>query len=221
MRPVRAISSNMNPSPSPPFGLFWTIAIPEDGIDVDLRAGRATMAATDVPIYDYENEGVPIRRRSRYAGIRVVQSHVERRERAAPYPEHRPHLRRLCRRIRPQLARWSGPRPSAIWCSPRSAVVVFRLIRRDRPRARMGRSSHRAVVNPRLRLVANSPGQSRDRSLGKLAALRRGFPLSARGETNSPSVSPVGSSVSVRPTDRPGTCPRSIRSAAWSKARAS
>ena len=47
----------MNPSLSPPLGLFWTIAIPEDGIDVNLGAGRATMEATDVPIFDYGDEG--------------------------------------------------------------------------------------------------------------------------------------------------------------------
>ena len=44
---------DLNPSPSPPFGLFWTIAIPDDGIDVHLGAGRASMAADDVPIHDY------------------------------------------------------------------------------------------------------------------------------------------------------------------------
>jgi hypothetical protein len=46
----------MNPSLSPPLGLFWTIAIPEDGIDINLGAGRASMEASDVPIYDYGNE---------------------------------------------------------------------------------------------------------------------------------------------------------------------
>ena len=45
---------DLNPSPSPPFGLFWTIAIPGDGIDVNLGAGRASMEADDVPIHDYE-----------------------------------------------------------------------------------------------------------------------------------------------------------------------
>ena len=44
---------DLNPSPSPPFGLFWTIAIPGDGIDVNLGAGRASMEADDVPIHDY------------------------------------------------------------------------------------------------------------------------------------------------------------------------
>jgi hypothetical protein len=44
---------DLNPSQSPPFGLFWTIAIDGDGIDVNLGAGRASMEATDVPIFDY------------------------------------------------------------------------------------------------------------------------------------------------------------------------
>jgi hypothetical protein len=44
---------DLNPSPSPPFGLFWTIAIPGDGIDVNPGAGRATMEAANVPIIDY------------------------------------------------------------------------------------------------------------------------------------------------------------------------
>jgi hypothetical protein len=44
---------DMNPSLSPPFGLFWTIAIPPGGISFNLSAGRASMVADDVPIYDY------------------------------------------------------------------------------------------------------------------------------------------------------------------------
>jgi hypothetical protein len=44
---------DMNPSLSPPFGLFWTLAIPPDGISINLRDGRASMVARDVPIYDY------------------------------------------------------------------------------------------------------------------------------------------------------------------------
>jgi hypothetical protein len=44
---------DLNPSLSPPLGLFWTIAIPGDGIDVNLGAGRASMQASDVPIFDY------------------------------------------------------------------------------------------------------------------------------------------------------------------------
>jgi hypothetical protein len=48
---------DLNPSLSPPLGLFWTIAIDGDGIDVNPGAGRATMEATDVPIFDYGNIG--------------------------------------------------------------------------------------------------------------------------------------------------------------------
>ena len=48
---------DLNPSPSPPFGLFWTIAIPGDGIDVNLGAGRASMQANDVPIHDFGTFG--------------------------------------------------------------------------------------------------------------------------------------------------------------------
>jgi hypothetical protein len=44
---------DLNPSPSPPLGLFWTIAIPDDGIDVHIGAGRASLVASDVPILDY------------------------------------------------------------------------------------------------------------------------------------------------------------------------
>jgi hypothetical protein len=48
---------DLNPSPSPPFGLFWTIAIPSDGIHIHLGAGRASMEAKDVPIHDYGTIG--------------------------------------------------------------------------------------------------------------------------------------------------------------------
>ena len=34
-------------------GLFWTIAIPSDGIQVHLGKGVASLEATDVPIHDY------------------------------------------------------------------------------------------------------------------------------------------------------------------------
>ena len=46
---------DLNPSTSPPLGLFWTIEIPEDGITVNLGNGAATMEAVDVPIFDYGN----------------------------------------------------------------------------------------------------------------------------------------------------------------------
>jgi hypothetical protein len=36
-----------------PNGLFWTIAIPSDDIQVHLGQGVASMEATDVPIHDY------------------------------------------------------------------------------------------------------------------------------------------------------------------------
>jgi hypothetical protein len=48
---------DMNPSTFPPTGLFWTIAIPADGIDVQLGKGVASMEAEDVPILDYGDIG--------------------------------------------------------------------------------------------------------------------------------------------------------------------
>ncbi len=36
-----------------PSGLFWTSAIPSDGIQVHLGKGVASLEATDVPIHDY------------------------------------------------------------------------------------------------------------------------------------------------------------------------
>jgi hypothetical protein len=48
---------DLNPSTFPPTGLFWTIEIPGDGIQVNLGKGRATMEAEDVPILDYGNIG--------------------------------------------------------------------------------------------------------------------------------------------------------------------
>jgi hypothetical protein len=47
----------MNPSTFPPTGLFWTIAIPSDGINVNLGAGSASMEAENVPILDYGDIG--------------------------------------------------------------------------------------------------------------------------------------------------------------------
>jgi len=44
---------DLNPSTFPPTGLFWTLAIPAEGVHVRLAQGRATMEATDVPIFDY------------------------------------------------------------------------------------------------------------------------------------------------------------------------
>lgn len=44
---------DLNPSTFPPTGLFWTLAIPGDGIRVYFADGRASLEATDVPIFDY------------------------------------------------------------------------------------------------------------------------------------------------------------------------
>lgn len=44
---------DLNPSTFPPTGLFWTIEIPSDGIQVHLRQGTASMEAHNVPIFDY------------------------------------------------------------------------------------------------------------------------------------------------------------------------
>ena len=46
---------DLNPSSFPPTGLFWTIEIPGDGIQVNLGKGVASMEADDVPILDYGN----------------------------------------------------------------------------------------------------------------------------------------------------------------------
>jgi hypothetical protein len=48
---------DLNPSAFPPVGLFWTIEIPRNGIDVELGAGRASMQASNVPILDYGTLG--------------------------------------------------------------------------------------------------------------------------------------------------------------------
>jgi hypothetical protein len=48
---------DLNPSTFPPVGLFWTIEIPRTGVDVELGAGRASLQALDVPIFDYGNIG--------------------------------------------------------------------------------------------------------------------------------------------------------------------
>jgi hypothetical protein len=44
---------DLNPTRFPPTGLFWTIAIDDDGIEVNLGEGEASMEAEDVPILDY------------------------------------------------------------------------------------------------------------------------------------------------------------------------
>jgi hypothetical protein len=48
---------DLNPSDFHPTGLFWTLAIPGDGIHVNLDKGHASMEARKVPIFDYGNIG--------------------------------------------------------------------------------------------------------------------------------------------------------------------
>ncbi len=45
----------MNPSTVHPTGLFWTLPILADGIDVNLGKGVASLEAFNVPIFDYGN----------------------------------------------------------------------------------------------------------------------------------------------------------------------
>jgi hypothetical protein len=44
---------DLNPSTFPPVGLFWTIEVPDDSVEVRLGKGSATLQASDVPIFDY------------------------------------------------------------------------------------------------------------------------------------------------------------------------
>jgi hypothetical protein len=46
---------DLNPSTFPPTGLFWTLEIPDDGIQVQPGKGFASMEANNVPILDYGN----------------------------------------------------------------------------------------------------------------------------------------------------------------------
>jgi len=48
---------DLNPSSFPPTGLFWTLPIPESGVDVNLGKGSAVMSAQNVPIIDYGDFG--------------------------------------------------------------------------------------------------------------------------------------------------------------------
>jgi hypothetical protein len=48
---------DLNPSTFPPTGLFWTLAVPADGIKVNLGKGLATLQADNVPILDYGDIG--------------------------------------------------------------------------------------------------------------------------------------------------------------------
>ncbi len=44
---------DLNPTPAPPTGLFWTTEIPAHGVQVHLGKGTASMVANDVPILDF------------------------------------------------------------------------------------------------------------------------------------------------------------------------
>lgn len=44
---------DLNPTLPPPTGLFWTIPMPDTGVDVNLGAGRAVMRFANAPVYDF------------------------------------------------------------------------------------------------------------------------------------------------------------------------
>jgi hypothetical protein len=44
---------DLNPSQFPPEGLFWTVELPEDNVQVDFANGRASLQGFDVPVFDY------------------------------------------------------------------------------------------------------------------------------------------------------------------------
>ena len=46
---------DFNPSTFPPLGLFWTIELPEDSVEVELGKGSASLRGFDVPVFDYGN----------------------------------------------------------------------------------------------------------------------------------------------------------------------
>ena len=48
---------DLNPSTFPPVGLFWTVEIPDSGVEVELGAGSASLQASTVAILDYGNLG--------------------------------------------------------------------------------------------------------------------------------------------------------------------
>jgi hypothetical protein len=48
---------DLNPTAFPPTGLFWTLEIPQDGVEAHPGSGVAVMKATDVPILDYGDIG--------------------------------------------------------------------------------------------------------------------------------------------------------------------
>lgn len=46
---------DLNPTAFPPTGLFWTLEIPSEGIQVNPGKGSAVMVANNVPILDYHD----------------------------------------------------------------------------------------------------------------------------------------------------------------------
>jgi hypothetical protein len=44
---------DLNPTEFPPTGLFWTLAIPTDDVEVNPGKGRAVMQSSDIPILDF------------------------------------------------------------------------------------------------------------------------------------------------------------------------
>ena len=44
---------DFNPSTFPPLGLFWTVQLPEDSVEIQLGKGSATLQGSDVPVFDY------------------------------------------------------------------------------------------------------------------------------------------------------------------------
>jgi hypothetical protein len=46
---------DLNPTQFPPVGLFWTMEVPIDAVQTNLREGSASLEASDLPILDYGN----------------------------------------------------------------------------------------------------------------------------------------------------------------------
>jgi hypothetical protein len=44
---------DFNPSTFPPLGLFWTIELPEESVEVEFGKGRASLQGFDVSVFDY------------------------------------------------------------------------------------------------------------------------------------------------------------------------
>jgi hypothetical protein len=44
---------DFNPTTFPPVGLFWTVELPEDSVEVEFGEGRASLRGFDVPVFDY------------------------------------------------------------------------------------------------------------------------------------------------------------------------